>query len=162
MNMLEVGLLVDRLAVAYGRSVDGDIVDIWTEQLAGVAADVATDAADNLIGTSEFFPTLAAMHKEIAAVLRDRSRERREIASGQVECRCSRGWVLHHDDSVSPCTSCGDGADRAEVTEAYRAHRAKQRKRIKGAEYLSERPADPTSAARWTAEIRASLAEVGK
>lgn len=157
MNAVEVGLLLDHLATAYNRPVDQDFVGIWHNQLSGVPADVAMDAAENLIGTSEFFPTLAAFHREVAAIHRDRAKDRREALAAPTGCSCLSGWVLGDDDYVSPCRRCHDGSERAECEEKYRGQRARQRRRIVGPEFLSERPADPASAAEWAEAARADL-----
>ena len=163
MTPIEVGVLIDRLGVAYNRPLDPDLVDLWAEKLAGVPADVAVDAAENLIGTSIYFPTLAQMTNEVAAVHRDRAREQRERAAADAPCSCENGWVLAPTDNfVAACTRCPLGIEHADCVERYRAERAKQRRRIKGASMLTEKPTDPVDAQGWISEARNALTvEIG-
>jgi hypothetical protein len=71
----ETALVLDRLATAFRVEVPPEALEVWSDQLEGVAADVALDACENIIGIETYFPTVAIFKKEVSAVLRHRARE---------------------------------------------------------------------------------------
>lgn len=129
MNRVEVAMLLDRLGIAYSKPVPEEAVEVWFDHLAGVETDVAVDAVENVIGIETFFPTVAVVQHEIAAVHRQRARERllAPPADGgpNRDCGICQGLVWYevepvrvvnqrtgevtHDSQWKPCHLCDSG-----------------------------------------------------
>lgn len=129
MNQIEVAGVLDRLGTAYQKPIPAELVEVWSDHLAGVAVDVAVDAVENVIGIETYFPTVAVVQREIAAVHRQRARERLEsppLGSGPSgDCQVCHGLVWYevepvqvvnqrtgevtHDSQWKPCQFCDPG-----------------------------------------------------
>lgn len=75
MNVIETGLVLDRLAIAFRVEVPPEALEVWSDHLRNVDPDVAMDAVENVIGTESYFPMVAVFQKEVAHVLRERAKD---------------------------------------------------------------------------------------
>lgn len=81
MNEAETAIILDYLATAYRVVVAPEELAVWAEHLKDVDPDVAMDAAERIVGAEKFFPYIATFQQEVAAVLRERLRERQLAAT---------------------------------------------------------------------------------
>lgn len=129
MNRVEVAMLLDRLGIAYSKPVPEEAVEVWFDHLAGVETDVAVDAVENVIGIETFFPTVAVVQHEIAAVHRQRARDALNAPPAHGgpnrDCQLCHGLVWYevepilvanqrtgevtHDSQWKPCQFCDGG-----------------------------------------------------
>ena len=170
MNQIEVAGGLDRLGTAYRQQVPPELVEVWCDHLSGVDVDVAIDAAENIIGIETFFPTLAALRNEIAAVHRQRRRDALNAppADGgpNRDCQLCHGLVWYevepilvvnqqtaevtHDSQWKPCQFC-DGAQYDAWMRANDERSKRQARKAKRPESYT------TNITELLAEARAAL-----
>lgn len=170
MNQIEVAGVLDRLGTAYQKPIPAELVEVWCDHLGGVDVDVAIDAAENIIGIETFFPTLAALRNEIAAVHRQRARDALNAppANGgpDRDCQLCHGLVWYevepilvanqrtgevtHDSQWKPCHSCDPGQYDAWVRACDERSKRQARKAKRPESYT-------TNITELLAEARAAL-----
>lgn len=83
MNAIETAQVLAYLANAWPNTqVTEEQTQIWAGQLIGVDPEVGREAAQALVGSSEWFPTVAAFREAVNVVVRRRQMDRRTLPEG--------------------------------------------------------------------------------
>lgn len=111
MNVQETAGLLAYFANAWpNTTVTPEQAEIWASQLIGVDPDDGREAARSLVGSSEWFPTVAAFREAVNAVARRRQLERRAIESGPLANPQRFPKLLRQilNEGYLPCEALGE------------------------------------------------------
>ena len=141
MNEQEVALVLDRLGTAFSKEIPGEALDVWIDHTSGVAPEIAVEAVDAVIASSEFFPTVKAF-LDHARRIEGEHAEAAALASYHVQppgpCRLcegvgwyrtqphkvidrSTGELMWANEQWKPCDQCNHVA--CEQVPRWRAER---------------------------------------